>query len=234
MKIDEFKEELKKLKIEFNDEMLNKLEEYYNLLIEWNKKMNLTRIVSKNDVYLKHFYDSLTIVKCIDLSKSLNLVDVGTGAGFPGIVLKIFFPSLNIILIESLEKKVKFLKEIIKKLNLKNIEIINMRAEDFSRKVREKYDLVVSRAVAKLNILTEICTPMLKKGGYFIALKAKLEEELEESKNSINLLNCELIEVVNFNLPYENSIRNIVKIKKIEKCKNVYPRNFNKINKNPL
>ncbi|MBP3634839.1 MAG: 16S rRNA (guanine(527)-N(7))-methyltransferase RsmG [Bacilli bacterium] len=234
MNKDEFINEIKNLNIEVTDEKLSKLEEYYNLLIEWNEKINLTAITNKEDVYLKHFYDSLTIIKAYDLNQELNICDVGTGAGFPGIVLKIFFPNLKITLVDALNKRIIFLNEVVNKLDLKDIIAVHTRAEDFAKKHIEEFDIVTSRAVAKLNILNELCVPMVKVEGYFIAMKANIDEELEKSKNSLKKLDCKLEEVISFSLPIENSVRNIVKIKKIKKTKEKYPRKFDKISKNPL
>lgn len=234
MNKDEFIKEVENLGIKQVEEKIEKLEKYYNLLIEWNEKINLTSITKKEDVYLKHFYDSLTLYKAIDLNKINTLCDVGTGAGFPGIVIKIFFPNINITLVDALNKRILFLNDVINKLELKNIKAVHARAEDFAKSNIEKYDIVTSRAVAKLNILNELCIPMVKVGGYFIAMKANIDEELKLSMDSINKLNSVLEEVIQFNLPVENSIRNLVKIKKSEESNKMYPRKFDKISKNPL
>ena len=234
MKINEFTEELKKLGINITNEQIDLLEKYYNLLIEWNDKINLTAITDKEEVYLKHFYDSLTLIKAYDLTKNIKVCDVGTGAGFPGIVLKIVFPNIDIMLVDALNKRILFLNEVIDKLNLKNISAVHKRAEDFARENIEKFDLVTSRAVAKLNILSELCIPMVKIDGYFIAMKANIEEELSYSLSSIEKLGGNLEDVVSFNLPSENSNRNLIKIKKVKNTNIKYPRNFDKIKKNPL
>lgn len=234
MNKNEFIEEIEKLGIKVTDEKLNKLDLYYNLLIEWNNNINLTAITDEKEVYLKHFYDSLTLIKAYNFNNKISICDVGSGAGFPGIVLKIFFDNINITLVDALNKRINFLKEVIKKLDLKNIEVVHDRAEIYARNNIERFDLVVSRAVAKLNILNELCIPMIKINGYFIAMKASIDEELELSEHSIKELNCKLEKVISFNLPIENSIRNLVVIKKVEKTCNKYPRNFDKISKNPL
>ena len=179
MNLDLFIEETKKIGIELTSQQLEKLNQFYELLISWNQKMNLTRIIEKEDVYLKHFYDSLTLSKVIDLKQDLTLCDVGSGAGFPGIVLKICFPNLKITLLDSLQKRVNYLNEIIKELDLKNIEAIHTRAEDYAKQNREKFDIVTARAVANLKILSELCIPMVKVNGLFIAMKANIEEEIE-------------------------------------------------------
>lgn len=229
MNIDLFIEETKKLGINLTGTQLSQLEEYYNLLINWNEKINLTRIIEHDDVYLKHFYDSLTLSKVIDLNKDLSLCDIGTGAGFPGLVLKICFPNIKIILVDSLQKRINFLNEIIKKLDLKNIEAIHDRAEDYAKKHREEYDIVTSRAVANLRVLSELSIPMVKVNGYFLPMKANVEEELEEAKDIINKLSGKLEKIESFNLPIEESIRNILVIKKINKTNPIYPRRMDKI-----
>ena len=230
---EEFIEKLKELNIILNQVQLNQLEKYYELLIEWNKKINLTRIVEKKNVYLKHFYDSITLIKAIDLTKEQELCDIGTGAGFPGIVLKIVFPHLNITLVDALNKRIEFLKLVIKELNLKNINAIHERAEVFIRQNKNKFDIITCRAVAKLNIISEICIPGLKINGYFIPMKAQIEEEIKDI-NFLDKLNSKLENIVSFKLPYENSIRNLVVIKKISSTNDMYPRNYDKISKYPL
>ena len=233
MKINNFIEELKKLGIELTEKQFEQLEEFYELLIDYNEKVNLTRITEKEDVYLKHFYDSLTLIKAIDLNKELTLCDVGTGAGFPGIVLKICFPQLKITLVETLQKRVRFLYLVKEKLNLKDLFICKERAEIFATNNRNKYDIVTSRAMARLNILNEMCIPLVKENGYFIPMKGSIEGELEEASNSIKELNSKIEKIVSFNLPVENSIRNLVVIKKISDNKK-YPRSFNEIKNRPL
>ena len=229
MNIKIFIEETNKLGINLSEEQLNKLNKFYELLISWNQKMNLTRITEKEEVYLKHFYDSLTLSKVIDLTENLTLCDVGSGAGFPGIVLKIVFPNLKIKLVDSLQKRVNYLNEIIKDLELEDIETIHDRAESYAKNHREEYDVVTARAVANLKVLSELCIPMVKEQKYFIAMKANIEEELDNSKDILKKLdsNIELIET--FYLPIENSIRNIIKIKKQSKTNPIYPRRIERI-----
>ena len=229
MNIETFIEETTKLKLNLTQSQLDNLEKYYNLLIEWNEKINLTRIVEKDQVYLKHFYDSLTISKVIDLSNELTLIDVGTGAGFPGIVLKICFPNLKITLLDSLQKRITFLDEVIKELGLENINTVHDRAEDYAKKHREEYDIVTSRAVANLRVLSELCIPMVKVNGYFVPMKANIEDELNEANDIIHKLSGKLEKVETFNLPIEDSIRNILLINKIDKTNPVYPRRMDKI-----
>ena len=234
MKIDEFIESLRKLNINITSRQLEQLEEYYNLLVEWNEKINLTRITLKDDVYLKHFYDSATIVKVIDLNKIDNFCDFGTGAGFPGIVIKILFPSLNVTLVDSLNKRINFLNIVIEKLKLEKIVAIHSRIEDFARTHREKFDLVTARAVASLPVLLEYATGIIKKDKYFVAMKASIDEELEQSINAQKILKIKLIDKNSFLLPKENSVRNILLFQKQERTNLKYPRNPSEIKKKPL
>ncbi len=229
MNIKRFREELKKLGIELTKKQEQQLEKYYEMLIETNKVTNLTRITDKEDVYLKHFYDSLTIAKTVDLNQELTLIDIGTGAGFPGLVLKIVFPKLKITLLDSLNKRIDFLNKVIQELDLKEIKAVHSRIEEYD----EKFDIVTSRAVAKTNIIVELGYKLVKENGYFILLKGNVEEELKESKKALKTLNLELEKEEKFLLPIENSKRTILKIKKGKEIVK-YPRNFTKINQNPL
>ena len=229
MNLDLFIEETKKLGITLTSQQLEKLAEFYELLISWNQKMNLTRITEKEDVYLKHFYDSLTISKVIDLNQDLTLCDVGSGAGFPGIVLKICFPNLKITLLDSLQKRVNYLNEIIKELDLKNIEAIHTRAEDYAKQNRENFDIVTARAVANLKVLSELCIPMVKVNCLFIAMKANIEEEIENSTEILKKLDSKIEKIETFYLPIENSIRNIIMIQKQKPTNNLYPRRIEKM-----
>ena len=234
MKKEEFVKELEKLNIKVTDNQLHQLDEYYNLLIEWNKVMNLTGITEKEEVYLKHFYDSITITKVIDFNNVETLCDVGSGAGFPGLVIKILFPNLQVTLVDSLNKRINFLNEVIKKLELKKINTIHTRIEEFGIKNREKYDIVVARAVAQLNILLEYCIPITKVNSYFIAMKGNCFEEINKSKNALDKLNSHIEECNSFNLPIENSNRTIIKIKKDVATDKKFPRKYSEIKKRPL
>lgn len=234
MKIDEFINELNKLNIKITQKQLKQLEDYYNLLVEWNEKINLTRIIEKEDVYLKHFYDSATLVKIIDLNKISNFCDFGTGAGFPGIVIKILFPNLNVTLVDSLNKRINFLNIVIEKLNLNKIKAIHTRIEDYAKKNREVFDLVTARAVSSLPILLEYATGLVKVGKYFVAMKANVEEELILSENTCRILNINLIDRKEFLLPKEDSIRNLLLYQKQAKTDMKYPRNPLEIKKKPL
>ena len=204
----EFIEEVQKLGIMPTKEQLQQLEKFYQLLIEWNQKINLTRITEKEDVYLKHFYDSLTIVKEIDLSKVDTLCDVGTGAGFPGIVLKIFYPNLKITLIDSLLKRVNYLNKIIKELELKDIKAIHTRGEEY----HETFDVVTARAVANIEKLLKYTMHLVNKNGKLIAMKGNIDEELtEEVKKKISK-KYKIIKINKFLLPKENSNRSLIVI----------------------
>lgn len=234
MKKDEFLKELEKINIILTERQILKLEKFYELLIIWNQKINLTTILKEEDVYLKHFYDSLSLIKVIDLNKELTLLDVGTGAGFPGIVLKIVFPNLKITLLDSMNKRISYLNEIIKELDLKDIDTVCSRAEDYALKNREKYDIVVCRAVAHLEILVEITLPLVKVNGYFIAMKSNANEEILLARKKILALNSKIIEILSFKLPFENSIRTLIKIQKFKKTDLKYPRKYDKIKKENL
>ena len=229
MNKEEFKNKVEELGIIITDEMLTKLNKYYELLITWNKKFNLTRITEEKEVYLKHFYDSLSIKRAINLYNYNNLVDVGTGAGFPGIVLAIIFKNLKVDLIEANTKKCLFLAEVKKNLSLGNVQIINGRAESYAKIAREKYEIATCRAVSHLNIISEIIIPMIKVSGYFLPLKGEIDKEIKEGLNILTKLNAKLVEVKTFKLPIENSNRSILIIKKINTTNIIYPREYNKI-----
>jgi 16S rRNA (guanine527-N7)-methyltransferase len=229
-----FVENVKKLGIEINDKQLKQLEKYYELLIEWNEKINLTGITKKEDVYLKHFYDSLTMQKIVNLYNVETLCDVGTGAGFPGLVLKIMFPNLKITLLDALNKRINFLNDVIEKLELKDIETIHSRSEDYALKNREKFDVVTARAVASLPVLMELCVPLVKEQGYFIPLKANITEEKILSKNAISKLYLKEVDEIKFILPVEESNRCLVKYLKEKKTDKKYPRKFSEIKKRTL
>ncbi len=233
MNISEFKSEVEKLGISINDDILNKLEIYKNFLIEYNTHTNLTAIKEEKDIYLKHFYDSLTITKVIDLNKVNNLIDIGTGAGFPGMVIKIFYPNVKVTLLDSNNKKTKFLELLKDKLNL-DVEIVNDRVENYSKNNLNKFDIVTSRAVANLRVLSELCLPLVKKNGYFIPLKGNIEEELNDSLDTINIMKSKIMNRVEFNLYNNNGIRNILLIKKegISNINDIRP--YDKIAKKPL
>lgn len=227
-----FLEELKKLGILLTPKQEQDLDTYYKLLISYNNNVNLTAITKEEDVYLKHFYDSLTLFKGIDLKENLKICDLGTGAGFPGLVLKIVFPNLSITLVDSLEKRIKFLDLVIKELELKNIKTVHSRIEEF--KEIEAFDVVVSRAVSKINILLELGCRIPKVNGLFVFMKSNILEELKSAKNALKVLNYSLEKIINFKLPIEESERNIVILKHTSPTSNKYPRQFSIIKKKPL
>lgn len=208
----EFIEQIKKLGLFPTKEQLKKLNQLYEMMIEENKVMNLTRIVKKDDVYLKHFYDSLTIVKVCDFSKIETLCDVGTGAGFPGLVLKIFFSDVKITLVDALQKRVNYLNKVINVLGLEKIEAIHIRAEDLAKK-GNRYDIVTARAVANLSKLLSWTMPLVKKDGSFIAMKGNVSEELTTAMPIFVKKNYILENKVEFNLPKDNGTRTILEIK---------------------
>ena len=234
MNKEDFVFEVKKLGIIITNDILNKLDIYCDFLLEYNEHTNLTAIKEKDEVYLKHFYDSLTIVKVIDLTCINNVLDIGTGAGFPGMVLKIFFPHLHVTLVDSNNKKVIFLKALKEKLSIDDIEIINARIEDITKYNLNKYDLVTSRAVVNLPVLAEISLPLVKKGKYFIAMKGSNKEEIENGKYAISKLNGKIIEEKVFDLYNNSGIRTLLCVEKQidSNINNLRP--YDKIIKKPL
>lgn len=228
-----FIKELEKLNIKLNLTQLKQLDAYYQLLVTENKKYNLTSITEEEQVYLKHFYDSITLAKIISLDNQ-ELCDIGTGAGFPGLVLKIVFPNLKVTLVDATKKKCNFLELVISKLGLKNIEVLNERAEEYSKKVREKYDIVTSRAVAPLKHLLEYSIPLVKVNGNYIAMKSNIQEEIIGIENYEQKLKIKEEQKIIFQLPIENSTRTLVKYKKIEVTNQKYPRRYNEIKNKSL
>lgn len=224
-----FLEEINKLSITLNEEQQTQIKEYIDELIDYNSHTNLTAIRNYEDILLKHFYDSITLVKAYDFTKEVNVLDIGSGAGFPGLVLKIVFPNIKLTLLDSNNKKTKFLNQIVNNLNLTNIEIINDRAEIFIKDNREKFDVVTSRAVAHLRIISELSIPYLKIGGKFLVMKTNSDEELQESISTINYLNSEIEKILEIELPIEHSKRNIIIIKKNKNNGNNVPRNYSQI-----
>lgn len=209
MNKEEFITALKEINIDITAEQIKKLEEFYQILIEWNEKINLTRIIEEKEVYLKHFYDSLTLNKVVDLKNSNTLCDVGTGAGFPGIVLKILFPNLKITLIDSLQKRVNYLNDVIKKLDLTEIEAIHARGEEY----KGQYEIVTSRAVANIEKLVTYTMHLVQKDGVFVAMKGDIEKELtKEVENKISK-KYKIVGIEKFYLPQEESKRSLITIK---------------------
>lgn len=234
MNIEQFIQALKDKGITLTQHQLHQFELYYQTLVEWNEKMNLTAITNKEDVYLKHFYDSLTISFDYQLDNQ-SLCDIGAGAGFPSIPLKIVYPNLKVTIVDSLTKRITFLKHLVSILELDNVEAIPSRAEEYAKDHRESFDIVTARAVARLNILDELCLPLVKVDGYFITLKGlKAKEELIEAKNGIEKLGGKLVKEVDFTLTDENDHRCNMFIQKVKKTPNQYPRPFGKIKKKPV
>ena len=237
--MDQFENELKELRIVLSDVQKQQFEEYYKLLVEWNEVMNLTAITDYKDVMKKHFFDSLTVVRAYPeiLAEAVSVIDIGTGAGFPGIPLKIAFPNLKITLLDSLNKRIKFLNEVISQLGLQNVETIHGRAEDFGRdaKYREQYDYCVSRAVANAATLSEYCLPFVKVGGAFIPYKSgKIDEELEQGTKAIESLGGSIADVIRFELTGADADRSLVVIEKIAKTAKKYPRKAGVPSKEPI
>lgn len=227
---EEFLEYCKSINIEITNEILDKLDKYKDLLIEWNNRFNLTSIIKEKDIYLKHFYDSLCLFKATDF-RNKKLCDFGTGAGFPGMVIAIVFNSCDVTLLESNNKKVLFLNTVKDTLELKNITIINQRAEDYGKTNRELFDIVTCRAVSNLKIILELSVSMLKINGLFIPMKSNIEEEFNNSVNKTKMLGYTFINKIEYNLPYENSNRTLLIYKKSVKTNMKYPRNYNIIKK---
>lgn len=231
---DRFERELELLGVSLSENQKIQFETYYKLLVEWNKKMNLTGITDKEQVYLKHFYDSATLVKVIDLREEKTLCDIGTGAGFPGLVLKILFPELEVTLVDALNKRILFLEHVIEVLKLKNIKTVHERAEEYAKEHREEFDVVTSRAVAALPMLLEYSVPLVKIGKYFIPMKADIAQEIKASERSIKIMSVKLKCQETFSLPIENSTRTILKFQKEKSSHVKYPRKFSEIKRNPL
>ena len=227
MKPEEFYQRLQEVHgITLSDEQKKQFDQYFHLLVEWNEKMNLTAITDEEGVYLKHFYDSLALGFHQELTDQ-TLCDVGAGAGFPSIPLKIVFPDLKVTIVDSLNKRITFLNTLVETLGLKDVQCFHDRAETFgqNKDFRASFDVVTARAVAKLSVLSEFCMPLVKKQGYFLALKAAhTEVELEEAKKAIAILGGKVEGDVSFDLPYEGGNRHVVTILKTKETPNKYPR----------
>lgn len=225
----------KDLGLNFNQEKYNKFIKYKDILKLWNDKMNLTAIVDDKDIIKKHFIDSIRVFRFLPLKDAKSIIDVGTGAGFPGIPIKIIKPEVKLILLDSLNKRINFLNQVVLSIKLNDVTCIHGRAEDFARKIeyREKSDVVVSRAVANLTVLSEFCIPYIKVGGYFIAMKGpSVEDEITESKNAINILGGKIEDIIKVEDDEFN--HNLVVIKKITHTSDKYPRKAGIVSKNPL
>lgn len=230
-----FREDLmSELSITINDEQLEKFHVYYQYLIEYNKITNLTRITEKNDVFYKHFFDSLTLAKSVDIKAYSSLCDMGSGAGFPSIPLKIIYPHLKITIVDSLNKRITFLSNLVDKLNLEDVELVHDRVENFATNHQMHFDLVTARALGHLSLITEMGMPMLKKDGYFIGLKAKqFEDELNQAKSAIATLGGQIENIHEMILPHDYGYRVHILIKKARHIKG-YPRSYVNMTKKPL
>lgn len=237
MNTEQFIEALAAKGISLSPQQLEQYETYYSLLVEWNEKMNLTAITEKREVYLKHFYDSISAAFYFDFHHPYHLCDVGAGAGFPSLPIKIAFPELHITIVDSLNKRIGFLDHLTKELGLENVQLVHDRAETFGQKkeFRETFDVVTARAVARLSVLSELCMPLVKVGGTFLAMKgASAQEELEVGKKAISILGGKLSQSFSFTLPQEDSERNILIIHKEKVTPKKYPRKPGTPNKTPI
>ncbi|MDW8797395.1 16S rRNA (guanine(527)-N(7))-methyltransferase RsmG [Staphylococcus pseudoxylosus] len=222
--------------IELSDKQRQQFQTYYQMLVEWNEKMNLTSITEEHEVYLKHFYDSIAASFYTDLTKELTICDIGAGAGFPSIPLKIIFPNLKVTIVDSLNKRIHFLNQLAEALDLERVNFVHDRAETFGKgDYRESYDIVTARAVARLSVLSELCIPLVKKGGQFIALKSsKGEEELEEARFGIGVLGGKVLDTISYELPENAGERQMIIIDKRSQTPKKYPRKPGTPNKSPL
>lgn len=235
--LQQFRKDLDSLSVSLTDEQIEQFIIYYEMLVEKNKVMNLTAITEFDEVLKKHFVDSLSLVKAYDMTQDISVIDIGTGAGFPGIPLKIAFPNMKITLLDSLNKRIGFLQEVIDTLELEGIEALHGRAEDYAKpgKLREQFDLCVSRAVANLSTLSEYCLPYVKVGGKFISYKSeKISEEMKEAEHAISVLGGKVENQVAFTLPDSDIYRNLFIITKCNETPRQYPRKAGTASKNPI
>lgn len=233
----QFLDALKEKGIVLTDTQVFQFKKYFELLVEWNEKMNLTAITDLEGVYLKHFYDSISASFYFDFTKVTTVCDVGAGAGFPSIPIKICFPHLHVTIVDSLNKRITFLNHLSEQLKLENVNFVHARAEEFGQnaKYREQFDVVTARAVARLSVLSELCVPLAKNGGYFVALKAAAgPDELKDAKKAIETLGVELKEEFAFLLPVEESERTLYVFEKIKTTPKKYPRKPGVPNKTPI
>ncbi|GAB2537052.1 16S rRNA (guanine(527)-N(7))-methyltransferase RsmG [Gracilibacillus alcaliphilus] len=237
MDLQSFQAHIQAHNIQVTDHQLQQFEQYYQILVEWNEKMNLTAITDKEEVYVKHFYDSITAAFYFDFTNQVHICDVGAGAGFPSIPLKILFPDIQVTIVDSLQKRITFLNHLAVKLGIEGVSFYHDRAELFGRneQFRHYFDVVMARAVARTSVLSELCLPLLRTGGTFIAMKgSQAEEELTEAQDGIEILGGAVNRLETFSLPEDNGERNIVFIDKKRKTPKKYPRKPGVPNKNPL
>lgn len=230
----DFNSLLSEIDVILSEKQLNQFESYFKFLIEYNEVVNLTAITDKEEVYIKHFYDSILLSKVIDLNTVSSMCDVGAGAGFPSIPLKILYPDLKVTIVDGLDKRIKFLNLLCDKLGISGVNLVHGRAEDYAKNHRESFDLVTARAVARFNILNELCIPLVKVGGYFISMKGKNAQEEIDEGNSLAILNGKIIRQEEYYLPKEESRRVLIVIEHFKECLKKYPRSFAAIKKNPL
>lgn len=233
----QFEKDLASIGVTLSKEQVDQFIKYFELLVEWNGFMNLTAITEYDEVMKKHFVDSLSLIKTYDVSQKVKVIDVGTGAGFPGLALKIAYPNLKVTLLDSLNKRINFLNEVIIQLGLTDVETVHGRAEDYAKpdKLRGKFDLCVSRAVANMSTLSEYCLPFVKVGGEFISYKSeKINEEMSAAKNAISILGGKFDRSTEFTLPDSDIYRNLVVIKKVKESPKKYPRKAGLPSKEPL
>lgn len=230
----DFKKELKSIGVILTEEKELQFEKYYNRLVEVNSYMNLTSITEKDEVYNKHFLDSLSILKAYNFSDVKTLCDVGSGAGFPSIPLAIENKDISVTIIDALNKRIKFLNSLVSELGLSNVEAYHQRAEEYVKEKREYFDATTARAVARLNVLAELCLPLTKVGGVFIAMKGQEQAEIEEAKNAITILGGKIESIVEFYLPDDAGKRTIIVIRKVKETPEKYPRAFGRIKEKPL
>lgn len=234
---EQFEKDLKALGVTLSEKQIQQFMTYYEMLVEWNEVMNLTAITEYDEVMKKHFVDSLSLIQTFDVTRKVSVIDVGTGAGFPGLALKIAYPNMKVTLLDSLNKRINFLNAVIEKLGLTGVETVHGRAEDFAKpgKLREKFDLCVSRAVANLTTLSEYCLPFVKVGGEFISYKSeKITEEMNSAQKAISLLGGKFDRSKDFNLPDSDIFRNLVVIKKVKETPKKFPRKAGLPSKEPL
>ena len=233
----QFIQALKEKGMELTDHQIEQFKKYFELLVEWNEKMNLTAITELEDVYLKHFYDSISAAFYVDFSKPLTVCDVGAGAGFPSLPMKICFPEMRVTIVDSLNKRIQFLNHLSDQLGLENVSFVHARAEEFGQNAayRESFDVVTARAVARLSVLSELCVPLVKVGGRFVAMKAaSAEDELKDAKKALQVLGAQLEEDHAFQLPVENSERKLYVFSKQKATPKKYPRKPGTPNKTPI